>query len=339
LTKIVAPFLLLLFSAKMGFCEVRVEIELIHGPQRSLLAPQEWSRVLGEAGFARTTIRSWRSGDQFGIENIGSERAKIYRVTALLSGETLILPSDKRFSRRDAPRIEAWLEQLKENGPDVVTAEKGMFGLTAGQLAAIEKETRVPVAISTNGKAVSRVVDRIAENLQGRLLVDTATRTKLDQQPPIRNEVMGLSTGTALAIILRSAGLSLLPRARRGRLEWMVIESRPQQEVWPIAWKSSQSPGRTVPALFETAQTQAVELPLRTALNELTAKMQVPLIFDDLRIAARSIDLDSSVKMRAGRLRYHSILNHLLRQVDLDYEVRVDENDKPILWISTLQGQ
>jgi hypothetical protein len=51
-------------------------------------------------------------------------------------------------------------------------------------------------------------------------------------------------------------------------------------------------------------------------------------------MAVRRISAKTSVSMREGRSHFGSILSHLLRQVGMQYEVRVDENNKPFLWLS-----
>ena len=78
-----------------------------------------------------------------------------------------------------------------------------------------------------------------------------------------------------------------------------------------------------------------VSLPLQTALDQVAQKIEVPLLFDRSSISSDRIDLKAMVKMQAQRASYKTILTQLLNQVDLNDEVRVDENGKPFLWISS----
>ncbi len=329
-----AAFLLWMIFVRASFAEVSVEIEVIMGRDSSLLAPQEWSRLLGEAGFQRPMIRNGRPGDELGIKNRGSQDKPAYLVTAHLSGGTLILPPRTRFTRHDAKAIAVWLQELKDNNSNTILQPKKMFGMTARQLEMVEQGADVPVAVSTSGKSRLEIVDRLVGNLPHPLVFAGAAKQRLSQEGVVQNELRGLSTGTALAAILHPVGFVLVPEAKGGQVNWTIRESSPQSAGWPLGWESPRTPGKTLPGLFKASQTQAVALPLKSALDQLAAKIAVPLVFDHNRITADRIDLEATVKMRAGRMSLKTIFTGLLRQVGLKFELRVDENDKPFLWIA-----
>jgi len=319
---------------RAGFSEVPVAIEVITKGDHSLLAPQQWNRILGESGFRRTTIRSGRPSDEFGIKNIGSKQHPSYLVTALLSGDTLILSPQARFTQRDVKPIADWLAELRDNGFDTVTETEVMFGMSAEQLETIEKGAAAFVTISTLDKNRSEIVASLANNLRHPVVFTGQAKQRLAKKSAVRDELRGLSTGTALAAILHPAGLVLVPQRKRGRIQWTIAESRRQKEVWPIGWKSQQSPEKTLPALYQSVQTQVVSLPIQTALDQVAQKTETPLLFDRSSISSDQIDLKTMVKMQAQRASYKTILTQLLNQVGLNDEVRVDENGKPFLWIS-----
>ena len=330
-----AAMFLWIVCPRAGFSEVPVAIEVITKGDHSLLAPQQWSRILGESGFRRTTIRSGRPSDEFGIKNIGSKQHPSYLVTALLSGDTLILAPQTRFTQRDLKPLADWLAKLRANGFDTVTQTEVMFGMSAEQLGTIEQGAAAIVTISTLDKSRSEIVASLADNLRHPVVFTGEAKERLAQKSVVRDELRGLSTGTALAAILHPAGLVLVPQSKRGRIRWTIAESRHQKEVWPVGWKSEQPHEKTLPALYQSIQTQVVSLPLQTALDQVAQKIEVPLLFDRSSISSDQIDLKAMVKMQAQRASYKTILTQLLNQVDLNDEVRVDENGKPFLWISS----
>ena len=312
----------------------RVEITAVIQGEIAPSAPQQWNQLLAKAGCDRATIRSMRVSDELGIANAGGERNPVYRVTAILSGDTLVLPPRSRFSRRDVGGITKWIRDLKENGPEVVTSAKTAFGLTPKQLEAVNDDLKMPVSVSTKGAASADVVKQLARGLRHAVTIDAGAQRALASDDAIRDELRGLSTGTALAAILRPAGLVLHPRTKAGRVELAVVDSRQRLANWPIGWDSKQSPGKAIPSLFDSEETQEVEVPLNVALDELSKRIRTPVLMDHNGMAVRRIAAEAPVTMRAGRSHFGSIFSHLLRQVGMQYEVRVDENNKPFLWLS-----
>ncbi len=332
---ILAAMFLWIVCPQTGFSEVPVAIEVITKGDHSLLAPQQWSRILGESGFGRTTIRSGRPSDAFGIKNIGSKQHPSYLVTALLSGDTLILPPQARFTRQEIKPLANWLAELRDNGFDNVTQTELMFGMSAEQLETIEQGAAAVVTISTLDKSRSEIAANLAENFRHPVVFTEQAKQRLAQKSVMQDELKGLSTGTAMATLLHPVGLVLVPQSKRGRIRWTIAESRRQKEVWPIGWKSQKSPEKTLPALYQSVQTQVVSLPLQTALDQVAQKIEVPLLFDRSSISSAQVDLKAMVKMQAQRASYKTILTQLLSQVGLNDEVRVDENGNPFLWISS----
>lgn len=320
--------------APIVVAEPRVEITAVIQGEISPSAPQQWNQVLAEAGCDRATIRSKRVNDELGITNAGGERNPVYRVTAVLSGNTLVLPPRSRFSRRDVGGISKWIRDLKDNGPEVTTSAKTAFGLTPKQLEAVNDDLKSLVTVSTRGAASADVVTQLTRRLRHTLTFDVGAQRALASSGAIQDELRGLSTGTALAAVLRPAGLVLHPRNKAGRVELAVVDSTRRVANWPIGWESKQSPGKAIPALFDSEETQEVEVPLNTALDELSKRIRTPVLLDHNGMAVRRIATGTPVTMRAGRSHFSSIFSHLLRQVGMQYEVRVDENNKPFLWLS-----
>jgi hypothetical protein len=326
-------------SAGTAMAEATVELTLLIRDQVSSTAPQEWGRVLGRSGFSRPTIRSARNGDEFGIVQRGSERRPIYHVTGyLMADASVLLPPKTRFSLRDAGRLSKWVSDLKENGPDATGGSATPFGLTPTRLQQVNTDLQTIVRQPTKGVEAATVVKTLGAGLRYPVRMEGAAQRALAIDGKVREKLQGLSTGTALAAVLRPAGLVLRPRFAAGRLEYTIVDARVRGENWPIGWSSKKTPGKLIPALFDTEETVDVEVPLAAALGEISGRIKVPFLLDHNGMALGRIDpATTTVNLRAGKSHYGGILNHLLRQPRLRYEARVDDNQQPFLWITTLK--
>ena len=310
-----------------------VEIEVINEGSRSILAPQEWAEILGKAGFARVSIRSRRSGDTPGVENIGSARQPRYRVTAFLRNDRIILPPSSQFNKRELGNIKEWLRKLQQGDGDASGSLQGPFGLSAAQLDRMRNQMASRVDINTKEKPRAAVVDQLTANQDFSLAISALLRQKIVRTERTSQELKGLATGTALAVLLRRVGLGLQPRKDGTR--WSVIEKKRDNLVWPVGWDSDQSAARTVPVLGKQVETQVVTLSLNDALEQLAARMEIPILLDYRELAKAGINPKAPVSMRSGRFIYSAVLRHLLRQHQLTFAVRLDDSTQPFLWVST----
>jgi len=312
-----------------------VEIEVVHEGVRSFVAPQEWAEILGRAGFARVSIRGRRSGDVPGVENIGSAQLPRYRVIAFLRDDKIVLPPSERFGKRDAGKIRTWVDQLRKGGLDTPENPKGPFGLSPQQLNVLRNQLATRVQEKTKGETVDHVVDRLLDKIRPAVEISAQARQELATQGVVTEELTGVATGTALAALLRPLGLGLKPQTRRGGVFWRIVAKQPKEEVWPVGWQSDQSAARTIPVLGKQVETQEVTLSLISALDQLAANMEVPLLLDARELSAEKIDPAAKVSMRSGRFIYSAVIRHLLRQLQLSFAVRLDDAAQPFLWVST----
>ena len=313
-----------------------VEIEVIHEGPRSILAPQEWAEILGRVGFARVSIRGRRSGDALGVKNIGSAQRPRYRVTAFLRNDKIVLPPSSQFSKRELGNIKAWMHQLQKGGTDASSSLQEPFGLSAAELDLVRQQMAGHVQITTKGKQRSEVIGQLVAGQRFSVVIGGTIRQKLDRTQSVPEELAGLATGTALAALLRPAGLGLQPSWDKAT--WSVVKKKADNQVWPVGWDSDQSAARTVPVLGKEVETQVVTLPLNTALDQLADRMGIQILLDYRELEKKSINPKDPVSMRAGRFLYSAVIRHLLRQHKLTFAVRLDDSAQPFLWVSTFES-
>lgn len=324
-------------TASPADAQGRVDLELITEPRVPVNSQQDWMRTLSEVGFDRVQIRNRRLSDEGGIEVTGSEQRPTYRVVGALTAQNTVLLPGGNFSQRDTGRLREWVANLKEFGPPRPGGELAEFGLTVEQFEAVRKDLGGRVGFTTQDADPAEAITAISRNLSGQIVIDPAAKRAIVGSGGVRDELQGLSYGSALAAILRPAGCAMQPRRQAGRVIYFV-SSEPEGHIWPIGWPSQTPDGRLVPSLLKREPLQNIELPLAIGLAELHDRVGVPFLLDHNKLALHRIDpATTQVTMQAGNAHYGSVLKTLLFQAGMKYEVRVDEADRPFLWITTVK--
>ena len=74
------------------------------------------------------------------------------------------------------------------------------------------------------------------------------------------------------------------------------------------------------------------------ALAAIAGRLKAPLVFDAAALGVHGIDPATvQAEVPQKRMTYSQILGKVLMQARLKYELRVDETDKPFLWITSVK--
>jgi hypothetical protein len=324
----------LLAARPLLAAEPRVELEISSEPGFPVANARQWTELLSKAGFAAVRIRGGKAGDTLSIQTRGTEATPSYLVSGALTADGQLLLLKGRFGLNDRARIEAWLAKLREGGEEGITVKPAAFGLLPKQLVAVHEALAVPVAFSTKGKQPREVAKQIADTLSLKFVTDTTGQAALGTGEPVGDELQGLSAGTALAAVLRPLGLVLVPEKSGGEVRLRIADSQSAKENWPVGWPPKSNPGTTLPGLFKYLDVEVEKTPLDETLAAIGGRLKVPMLIDHNSVARRSIDLAQKVSLPKGNTYYSRALEKLLYQARLKYEVRIDEADKPFLWIT-----
>lgn len=317
----------------------RVELELITEPGFPVNGAQRWLASLKDVPFNSVRIRSPKPGDQVEVRQRVGAGSRTYQVIGLLSERsTLVLPGGE-FRMGDTSGLRSWLSKIQEGGETRLQETAGPFGLTPTQLVQVHETLRAPVAFSTQGQPSYDVLKRIAGSLNLSFLAETEARQMMAGPEKVADELQGLSAGTVLAAILRPLGLVMAPQKQAdGAIKLWITDVRGAAESWPVGWPSQKSPRETAPQLLDFLNVEIEKTPLANALTAIQTRLALPLLFDHNSLARHQIDpAQIKVSLPAGRTYYQGALDRLLNQAQLKSELRVDEAEKPFLWISTLK--
>jgi hypothetical protein len=317
--------------------QVEIVILAEASPSTSTIG-RKWGDLLTSLGVGNLQVRTARPGEKIGIEVRGTKEAPTYRVTAKLSDSDLAVPGGK-FTLADRAAIAKWLGELGENGVAGVTQRKGAFGLLARQLADARDGLAPPVSLQTKGLSAPEAIDKIRGLLKNKLTIDDAAAKSLAADDPVRDELNGLSAGTALAAIARPAGAILQPKkSADGEIEYVLIKATAGDESWPIGWPPEQHDVKVVPQLLDTLNVEIRDTPASQAIDAVQARMKLPFLYDYNSIVKQRIDVAKKVTIPPAKKSFYAVvLRQILFQAGLKYDLRVDEAGKPLMWITTLK--
>jgi hypothetical protein len=320
--------------------EARVELEVITEPGLPVTAAHEWMAALKDQRLASVRIRSPQVGDREEVRKRGSEAAPSFQVIGVLTARNTLRVPGGEFRPADKAGLRQWLAKLQEGGESALFEKPGAFGLSARQLVAVHDALSVPVLASTKGQKSFDILKQIAGRLTLSFSADDAARQVMMADALVADELQGLSAGTAMAAILRPLGLVMVPQKQPGgEIKLWVTEVRRSSVSWPVGWPSEKPPREALPELFTFLNAEIEEEPLSQALTEVVGRrLKVPLLVDHNSLARQRIDMTQiRVSLPPGRTYYQKIVDRLLYQAKLKSDLRVDEANKPFLWISTVK--
>lgn len=319
----------------------RIEMDLA-ASSKSALSHQQWSRTLTQMKVGGLSIRGPRPGDSPKIETRGTTAQPVYKVTGLINERSeLVLPGG-RFSLSNTSALAAWLTKLAEEGPPGAPGSSGAampFGLDESAIQRVHVQLRTPVDFSTIELSTPEAVSRIRQKLPIPLVMEPGTEAALRAAGKVRDELNGLSAGTALAALARPAGLALAPRKdRQGGVE-LVIRKAAAGDVWTVGRSAEEDRQQVLPALFDSITVGIEENPLPDAVAAVCGRLKIPYLVDHNGLAVQGVDFQKAVvSLPETKLSYSLILRKLLGQVGLIGQLRTDEAGKPFLWITTLRA-
>ena len=282
-------------------------------------------------------FRSGEATDKVGIETQGTPESPTYVVTGIVkSGDELLLPSG-RFRRGDVGRLAQWLDDLAKYGPSGPKQEETVLGLDAAQFQQLHEDLAQPVDFSTQGMLRGEAVRKIAGRLSLPVEIEPQAAAALGQDK-LAEELTGLSCGTALAYVLRPVGLCLVPRRGSDGPSCTVTVSRPGLKIWPVGWDLKGNPRDVLPAMLEFHNVNIEGVPVTTALEAFGKLLKTPVLIDHNALARHGIDPAKTMVSHPGaRTMYGKALQRILFPAGLKSEIRLDEADKPFLWVSTIR--
>jgi hypothetical protein len=314
----------------------RVDLEVALDDTALTTQARTWSDLLAQAGFSSVRIRS-ANNDSPSLQMTGTPSSPAYRVVGVLNDQNQLVLPKGRFGLSDRGKIEQWLQKLREGGEEALSVKPVAFGLLPKQLVAVHEALKVPVQFATLGKPPREAAKKIADGLTLKFISDETAQRALATPDPVADELQGLTSGTALAAILRPLGLVMFPEKNAGEIRLRIADTRGAKEHWPIGWPPKGNPSETLPELFKYLPVEIENTPLLESLMAIGGRLKTPVLFDHNALARDNVDLNIKVSFPRTNTFYARAFDRLLFQARLKYDIRLDEADKPFLWVTTLK--
>ncbi|HWA97409.1 MAG TPA: hypothetical protein VG713_02910, partial [Pirellulales bacterium] len=289
---------------------------------------------------ANLQIRPVAPTDKIEIVQLGSATAPAYRVIGRLTASGELIVPGGRFASRDRGAVKAWLDVLRTEGASRAAGGPRLpFGLPAEELARAKRDLARPVGFASNEQPALAVLQQLAESLAYPLLADPAARQAIASAGVVEDELKGLATGTAIAAVLRSAGLVFVPRMNdRRQIEYLVAAST-GGESWPVGWTPTRPERDLLPGMVELANVEIDDIAASQVVDAIAGRLEVPVLYDRVALARWGIDPSKAqVTIPGSKSMYAIALRKSLFIAGLKYELRVDDAEKPMLWITSLKA-
>ncbi|MBX3413222.1 MAG: hypothetical protein KF708_11080 [Pirellulales bacterium] len=317
----------------------RVEFVIGTEPGVQSVSLQQWYRLVTEAGAARLDIRAVRAGEQIEIITRESSAGTTYEVHGRLSSRGELVVPGARFRANDRSKLAAWIKEIAGSGPPAAPGEVRPFGLSPADFIKVRDDLSRPTAVTTSGVERRTAIERLRKGLAFKLVDRGLLDAAIVPHEMVKEELRDLSRGTALACLLRPAGLVVQPKRQpTGDLEYLVLSAERAEEGWPVGLPAEENPRETLPALFDFLTAEVSGRPASDVVAAVQAHIQAPILYDHYALRAHEIDpAKSLVSHPEKRTYYLNLLRTALFQAKLTSQLRVDETGKPFVWITTIQ--
>ena len=311
-----------------------VDLELAMDGVPNFAMVRKWVEMLQTAGFKNVRARGIKPTDKPEVKTIGQGNKKLYIVTGILDGTKIYLPN-AAIKYGDLDAAKAWLAKLSGDGAASLTAEKGAYGLTKEQIVKVYDELSKPVTLSTKDRPTKDVIRGISQVWKIRVGINSNARKYLFSDKPFPGELKGLTSGSAMAMVLKSVGLVMYPeKPVGGEVQVMISQHQKDKEFWPTGWELETNPGKAAPDLFNELEVEIKETEISKTLNAIAPRIKTPIVIDYGEIERRGLSLDKRINVPAGKNFYKKLIDRALSQGGLRSEFRTDEAGKVFLWIT-----
>jgi hypothetical protein len=315
-----------------------IEFDLLTEPGFRQENARAWFKVIDELDVRAVRIREGKAGDGVQIESVG-EPPRLYRVTGALTRNNTLKVVGGSFALGDKAKLATWLAKVREGGQEALFEKPGPLGVTERQMTAARKQLSVRVSFSTKGEDAAALVERLLTELEQPPTLTAAARGSLAQSDKFPDELRGLTVGTSLAAALRPAGLALvMEKAGTDKVKFSIVDAKQAEAVWPVGWKPERPPKEYVPDLVKFLSVEIEDTPIADVIVAVQERLKTPVIVDQNSLARERVDLaETKVTIPKINTIYSRVLDKALFQAKLKMELRVDEADQPLLWITTIK--
>lgn len=303
------------------------------------LKAQEWGPVFEKLG-ASVTFRQQLLNEEPSVEETTRGTFRTVSVTGVMDAEGSLIFPETSFDMTQTKELGEWIDELKAYGAQGSPEGKPVWGLKKAQFTEIYEALTPAVTAEVKGHSLSDALSLLHLPDAYPVRMHSTAQDWLQQSAqdhPLRQDVNGMSAGTALAIVLADYGLGFRPLRTPGGGVDLVVEPLDRiSDPWNVGWAidPKQSRDEVAPKLFEFVTAGFAELPLQDVLSAVEAASETRIIIDYRGCAAKQID-PSEVKVSYPQKKtaWWLLIRDVTGQARLMREIRTDEAGNAFVYV------
>ena len=315
---------------------VEIMIPKISG---DLVMAQRWGKAFEEIGIG-TRIRMPLPSDKPEIKETIRGPLRVVRIVGELDRKGNLSFPEKTFTLNDMELIKTWLDEIKVYGAQGSPEGKKFWGLSKDQFDSVVKALTEPVSESTQGKTLLSVIDALPVPKSSPVVIHPEAREAFFKVEAgnVSQELIGISSGTALAAALREHGFGFRPlRTPGGSIELTVEPFSEISDPWPVGWDIDDSKPRNLiaPNLYQFVKTGFEKASLERVLDAISEQTTTPILIDFALCEAKNIDISTAqVSYPEKQTAWALVLASVVRQARLTHKLMLDEAGKTFVWVA-----
>lgn len=328
--------------------ELSVDL-LLPRTQGNPLAGQKWATVFRDLGVY-VRVRQRKGNDTVGVEQFIYGTIRRVKVTGQIDRAGNIVLPERTFRPGDTEKLKEWIKELQLYGAQGAPEGQPLWGLKKAAFKKLYDELAKTVGRNTSGLSLTESIRLLELPEEYPLRFTAATREHLsslqEQQKllPVKHDLRQFAKGTALAMILRGYSLSFSPRRMPDESIELDIEPYDHsKKSWPIGWDPAPLGLKRLSLAKKMYQATVIEihdLPVSKLIPKVRSETELDVFIDPLAISEAGLNLDQLiVNFPRKRTSWSLCLRTVLAQVKLVQKLRVDENNRPFIWVTQFQPQ
>jgi len=319
-----------------------LNIEIATDRNANGLVSQSWQKTFADLNLS-VRIRRGFANEKPETTEFMQGTIRNVKVLGLIDRQGNLIFQDKIFKRGQEPQLKEYLNELKTYGAQGAPEGKPLWGLNEKQFEAIYNALSDKATQTEPGQSLREAIAglQISETYPVRYPKETELwmRKAKTAESTVKQDLTGVSKGTALALLLSERGLGFHPqRTPEGALELVVDPLGVRKDVWPIGWDLKKPQHKTAPKLFQLIPVSLDELKLMDVINAISVKTGIPIFVDHYRIKEADIDINELVvSHKLRQTSWNLLLKRICNAHKLTRKLRIDERGQPFVWITTLR--
>ncbi len=318
-----------------------LNIEVLIQPQPTdRLRAQEWGRVFQDLGHT-VSFRAGRPGERLRVENLEETDQRITHVVGNLEKDGRLAIADQRFPLTKPEKLDEYLRQLVRFGASGPPSQSPTWGLTDQQLTSVNtllsERVDAPVSLTTPMDAIASL--GLPDPLEVRFTAAAKDQQFVTQEPGLLSSesLVGLSKGSALAIVLSQAGLGFRPLLESRTTYVLEIDvGGESSNLWPVGWKSRQALNTLLPDLYRTIPVDVEDVVVSELIAAVTEKLEIRTFYAAAELGrAGANPWELTYSRKPDRLSPSRLLSLIGDRFQLGLDIRVDESGQCFLWVTT----